>query len=785
MPRSVEAEVPAGGEDAGTTRTRRRLPSVATAYLLVGGAVAVAAACGLFAPSEYALSGIGIVTLIALVISVAVRRPSHIWPWAAVALALALFMAGGLARAILPTMGNLTASRPLLPDILALLGYGLLAAGLLGFSRRAARGPLRQWSVGLDGLIAALALAALAWVFVIQAVLLKNDVPTPVTLALVAYPSMSIFMVVVTLRIVFSPAQERVPAFWYLLLGMTLLFIGDVVYMFADINYIDVPARLLNLPYALAYLGAGAAALHFSMRKLTEPGRQQRMVTSRFRIAVVAVALVIPALLTLDDRSATPADRVVLCLLMLAMTAAAVLRIVQALRTAQISEARLVHQANHDSLTGLPNRRMMEQHLSQLLEKTPIDDTHVALLYLDLDRFKQINDTLGHSHGDELLVEVAGRLRANVRPADLVTRIGGDEFMILLGDVVSVSLALDLANRLRSCLRTPFVVHGMTFYVSASIGLAFASGDDPEATAEVLIRDADTAMYQAKDAGRDAVAVFDESMRARMAERVELEHDLHHAVTLNQLHLVYQPIVRLPQGTVVGIEALARWAHPTQGVVPPAKFIPLAEENGLISEIGGWVLDEAVSQFAAWRRQAPQMADLYISVNLSGMQLHDGQIVDRVADVLTLNNLEGSSLCLELTESVVMEDPSAAAATLTELRRLGVRIAIDDFGSEYSSLAYLKRFPVTTLKIDKSFVDSLARQDSADATLIATIVAMAQALEITTVAEGVETSAQAARLVDLGCDTVQGYLYSRPVGADRLLEVVSSLGTQRLHLVTA
>jgi len=785
MPRSVEAEVPAGGEDAGTTRTRRRLPSVATAYLLVGGAVAVAAACGLFAPSEYALSGIGIVTLIALVISVAVRRPSHIWPWAAVALALALFMAGGLARAILPTMGNLTASRPLLPDVLALLGYGLLAAGLLGFSRRAARGPLRQWSAGLDGLIAALALAALAWVFVIQAVLLKNDVPTPVTLALVAYPSMSIFMVVVTLRIVFSPAQERVPAFWYLLLGMTLLFIGDVVYMFADINYIDVPARLLNLPYALAYLGAGAAALHFSMRKLTEPGRQQRLVTSRFRIAVVAVALVIPALLTLDDRSATPADRVVLCLLMLAMTAAAVLRIVQALRTAQISEARLVHQANHDSLTGLPNRRMMEQHLSQLLEKTPIDDTHVALLYLDLDRFKQINDTLGHSHGDELLVEVAGRLRANVRPADLVTRIGGDEFMILLGDVVSVSLALDLANRLRSCLRTPFVVHGMTFYVSASIGLAFASGDDPEATAEVLIRDADTAMYQAKDAGRDAVAVFDESMREHMAERVELENDLHDAVALNQLHLVYQPIVRLPQGTVVGIEALARWAHPTQGVVPPAKFIPLAEENGLISEIGGWVLDEAVSQFAAWRRQAPQMADLYISVNLSGMQLHDGQIVDRVADVLTLNNLEGSSLCLELTESVVMEDPSAAAATLTELRRLGVRIAIDDFGSEYSSLAYLKRFPVTTLKIDKSFVDSLARQDSADATLIATIVAMAQALEITTVAEGVETSAQAARLVELGCDTLQGYLYSRPVGADRLLEVVSSLGTQRLHLVTA
>ena len=785
MPRSVEAEVPAGSEDAGTARTRRRPPSLASAYLLVGGAVAVAAAGGLLGPSEFVLAGLGILTLGALVLCVALRRPSHIWPWAAVALALAFFMVGGLARGSLPTMGNLTASRPLLPDLLALFGYALLAGGLLGFSRRAARGPLRQWSVGLDGLIAALALAALAWVFVIQAVLLKNDVPMTVTLVLIAYPSMSIFMVVVTLRIVFSPAQERVPAFWYLLVGMSLLFIGDVVYMFADIGFIDVPDRFLNLPYALAYLGAGAAALHTSMRKLTDPGQQLHVATSRFRIVVVAVALVIPALLTLDDRSTTAADRFVLCLLMLAMTAAAVLRIVQALRTAQSSEARLVYQANHDSLTGLPNRRMMEQHLSQLLEKTPVDDTHVALLYLDLDKFKQINDTLGHSHGDELLIEVAQRLRANVRPADLVTRIGGDEFMIILGDVVSISRAVDLANRLRSCLTTPFVVHGMTFYVSASIGLAFASGDDPAATAEVLIRDADTAMYQAKDAGRDAVAVFDESLRARMAERVELEHDLHHAVALNQLHLVYQPIVRLPQGTVVGMEALVRWAHPAHGVISPLKFIPLAEENGLISEIGGWVLDEAVSQLAAWRRQAPHMADLYVSVNLSGTQLHDGQIVERVSDALTINNLDGSSLCLELTESVVMEDPAAAAATLAELRRLGVRLAIDDFGSEYSSLAYLKRFPVTTLKIDKSFVDNLARPDSPDATLIATIVAMARALEITTVAEGVETPTQATRLIELGCDTVQGYLYSRPVGADRLLEVVTSLGTQRLHLVTA
>jgi diguanylate cyclase (GGDEF)-like protein len=410
----------------------------------------------------------------------------------------------------------------------------------------------------------------------------------------------------------------------------------------------------------------------------------------------------------------------------------------------------------------------------------------VALLYLDLDRFKLVNDTLGHSHGDELLIEVARRLRAHVRPTDVVTRIGGDEFMIILDRVVSISHALDLANRLRSCLnRDPFVASGMTFYVSASIGLAFASGDDPCATAEILVRDADTAMYQAKDAGRDAVAVFDESMRTRVAERVELEHDLHDAVALNQLHVVYQPIVRLPLGTIVGMEALVRWAHPVHGVISPAKFIPLAEENGMISEIGNWVLEEAVSQFAAWLRQWPDMADLCLSVNLSGAQLHDDQIVRRVADALTIHGLEGSSLCLELTESVIMKDPAAAVTILAAIRQLGVKIAIDDFGSEYSSLAYLKRFPATALKIDQSFVSGIATRQNPDATLVATIVAMARALGITTVAEGVETPAQAARLIELGCDAAQGYLYSRPVGAGRLPEVVASLGTQRLRLVEA
>ena len=756
----------------------------ATLLFFAGVSAFIASASGLIGPyDQMVLAVVSVVTIVAMALAVIIYRPSDLRPWVCIVTALVLFLVGGVVRAQTDTMGNLTASRLLLPDMIVLPGYALLAVGLLGFSRHGSRDERRQSSLILDGLIAALALASLTWVYAIQSLLLRDGVPTAVAVVFVAYPSMSIFLVVVTLRIASNPQRDFMPAYWLMLAGMTLLFVGDVVYLFADLNHLFLPQQLRDLPYALAYLCAGAGALHVSMRKLTQPDHKlpsERM--SRLRIAVVALALVIPALLALVGTSGPPEGRLVLSAVLLAMTAAAVARIVQALHSAERSEVQLVHQAHHDSLTGLPNRRLMERHLSLLLEKSPVEETYVAVLYLDLDRFKLINDVLGHSHGDELLVDVAERLRANVRPTDLVTRIGGDEFMIVLDDVVSVAEAVEMANRLRDCLAAPFEVRGMTFYVSASIGLAFACGDDGPVTAEALVRDADTAMYQAKDAGRDAVAVFDESMRARMTERVELERDLRTAVTDGQLHVVYQPIVTTPEKTVHGAEALVRWAHPTQGVISPVKFIPMAEDSGLIWDIGRWVLEEAVRQCAAWRHRAAGMADFYVSVNLSGAQLHDERIVDLVAGVLAMHGVDGSALCLELTESVVMEDPQATAGLLARLRTLGVSIAIDDFGAEYSSLAYLKRFPVNVLKIDKSFVDSLVKDDSPDATLIATIVAMARALGIGTVAEGVETAAQAERLTALGCDAIQGFLYSRPVGATRLPSVVASFATQRLEL---
>ncbi|HXQ90305.1 MAG TPA: EAL domain-containing protein [Acidimicrobiales bacterium] len=750
------------------------------AWFLAGGLALVAlAVSGLLGSFEStAMFVLGIATVTAVALAVRHHRPALAWPWWAIGGAMALFLVGGALRADLHTLGNITASRSLVPDLLALPGYGLGAAGLLGFSRARDRGRQRHFGVILDGLIAALAILAVAWVYVIDPVLFHAHTPLATRLVLTCYPAMSIFLVVVTVRIAFSPEQNRVPSYWFLLATMTCMFAGDTLYMFADADLVKVAGRFLDLPYGLAFVAAGTMALHPSMRALTEPAGNRPQASSPGRIVLVAIALLVPAVITLQHPSDSVQDRVALFMIIILLTLAAVLRIVQALHIAERSEANLAYQAMHDSLTGLPNRRMMHQHLTSVLQQASVDDTHVALLFLDLDRFKLVNDTLGHTHGDELLVAVARRLDEHVRPNDLVTRIGGDEFMVVLGQVVSVSQALDLANRLRFSLRAPFIVNDMEFYVSASIGLAFASGDDPDANAEVLVRDADTAMYQAKDAGRDAVAVFDESMRTKVSERVELEYDLRRAVELRQLHLVYQPIVRIPHGPIEGVEALVRWAHPTLGIIPPAKFIPLAEESGMIMGIGEWVLEEALRQLAAWRHQTTGFEDLYVAVNISGAQLHDERLVQRVGEALVHHGIEGSALCLELTESVVMDKPLAAAAVLGALRGLDVRLAIDDFGTEYSSLAYLKRFPVTSLKIDRSFVDTLEDDDSSDATLIAAVVAMAHALGITTIAEGVETTSQAHRLMDLGCDALQGFLYSRPVRAEGLPYVVNSLWKQ-------
>ena len=431
----------------------------------------------------------------------------------------------------------------------------------------------------------------------------------------------------------------------------------------------------------------------------------------------------------------------------------------------------MAHQALHDALTGLPNRLLVAETLEQALERSARTGDEVAVLFVDLDRFKLINDSRGHAAGDELLVTVAERLRRVVRPDDVVARFGGDEFVIVCEDKAAALEASVLAERILTALREPVLAGGQEVFLSASVGIAVADGSGSPSG---LLRDADAAMYRAKEKGRNRSEFFDTTMQTEATEHLELQSALHRAIERDELRVYYQPVVELETGAVTGVEALVRWQHPQHGLVSPASFIPLAEETGLIVPIGAWVLDQATARLARWRKESWGRS-LTVSVNLSARQLRQPELIPRLMATLLATGMDPDALCLELTETTFMEDAGSNRDTLVEIRALGLGLAIDDFGTGYSSLTYLKRFPVTVVKVDQAFVRGLG-ENVADTAIVKSVIDLAHALGLVVVAEGVETAEQVAHLRALGCDMGQGYFFARPQPADDLELTICHLG---------
>ncbi len=431
-------------------------------------------------------------------------------------------------------------------------------------------------------------------------------------------------------------------------------------------------------------------------------------------------------------------------------------------------EERTRYEALHDPLTGLPNRNLFLDRLGRAIAQAERRRSSVAVLFLDLDQFKLVNDSLGHAAGDELLASVAPRLEQGLRPSDTIARFGGDEFAVL-AEVQNEHDAVRVAERIKVALARPFKLRQREHFVSASMGISIGRG---EKAPEAMIRDADAALYRAKEKGRGGYEIFDSAMRARAVEHMRIENDLRRALDRGELELHYQPIVGLREGSIVALEALLRWRHPEYGLTSPTSFIPVAEESQLIVPVGRWVVEEACSKVAEWQSLRPDAAPVRVAVNVSGRQIGDPQLLATVQGAVESSGIDPATLSLELTESVLFEESGVSERIMRQLRAIGVRLVLDDFGSGFSSLGYLKRFPLDGIKLDRSFIENVA-DGLTDAQIVRAVVEMARALGLEIVAEGVETAEQLASVRSLGCHQAQGFFFMPPLPAEEVPGVLA------------
>src|SRR5579875_2422434 len=719
------------------------------------------------------LAGTALLVVPLVLAGVAIHRPSATGGWVTIVTGSGLLVAAWATRVATGAFGPAAPDHSVAPDVLAVVGEALLMLGATWLVRVPGERALFDPDLVIDAVIVGLVVSSAVWAFAIGAAGWPASVPVLTRVVEVAVPAADAYMVAV-IGMGLGRALRRAPAGQLLVVSFLMLLGADVVSLLDEIGTLRGD-RFVALPYVAAAVALALAAVHPGMARTLRQARTIGAGSPGGRLVVAAGAAAV--LVALIDVDGSTGQRVGVGAIALAAVVLATWRVVRVLRSSGSTSASLAHLSTHDPLTGLPNRTMLEDWLAARAAQGRGRPAPLAVIFLDIDRFKLVNDTLGYAYGDRLLVAVGERLQAAVGGAGLVARIGGDEFVVAISKVKSVESARREAERLRECLRPRFALGDSEVLVVASAGVAISESaswnglarNDRSAGPAELISDADMAMNRAKEAGGDTVTVYDPAMRERIADRLALEHDLRRALEREEFVVMYQPVVRLADSAtpVVGLEALLRWDQPTRGLVPASLFVATAEAAGLMVEIGDWVIRHACRSLVALRAGGVA-EDVFVSVNVSALQLRSDSLLSRVRGALAESGLDPQSLCIELSEPTLLSNPAEGAALLLRLRSLGIRVAIDDF-----------------VKIERSFVQALTAGDPAAETFVAAIASMAQALDAVTVAEGVEHEHQERFLRSIGVELAQGYRYARAVPEDAVLETIRRLAPRRgLRLLT-
>jgi diguanylate cyclase (GGDEF)-like protein len=699
---------------------------------------------------------IGLASAVTIAVGVRLRRPPRTLLWYCFAAGQAVWVIGDVMYDVYDNVLD-ESPFPSPADAVYLAAYPILVTGLFLLIRGRTSG--RDRAGLIDACVIATGLGLLSWTFLMRPIAHDTSLEPLARVFALAYPAADVLLLVMLARLVTSPGARTVS--YRLLVAALLLVLGADVAFSVVSTFSSYTGGVMDAGWLASYVLWGAAALHPSMRSLSEvaPDRAVRFGRGRLTL-LVATCLLAPAILFAQglrqphdiDWIAIGAGAVVLFVLVLVRMSGLIRQVTQ-------QSSRMATLALHDDLTGLPNRRLLHRRVRAAIGKGAGARTHVALI--DLDDFKDVNDRLGHALGDQLLVGLGQRLLAAARPADTVARLGGDEFALLITDATAAE-ADAVVERVREELRTPIVIGDHDLLARASVGVADGAGASEPFE---LLRRADIAMYAAKER-RAAFLRYRSEMDERAIEYAELGAQLRHGLDKGEFELVYQPIVTLPEGRLASVEALVRWRHPRRGLLSPVDFVPVAERNGLIVELGDWVLREACQQMVRWYREYGPDAPARVSVNVSARQLRQPGFADSVVEALADTGLPARRLVVEVTETAVFGG-GPAVDELEALHDLGVRVALDDFGTGHSSLGLLQTCPVDTIKVDKSFVENITRAGR-HSVIAAALINLSDGLSLAAIAEGVETAEQAEQLCRLGYRYAQGFHFGRPMAADEL-----------------